>query len=89
MTGLTDCTQSGLTDTTGDCNDLDADANPGVESDPCIDGVDNDCDGRLDEDCEEITLGCGPLSAESLSEAVAFANVNHVESVYVLSLIHI
>jgi hypothetical protein len=33
----------------GDCDDGDADVNPGVASDTC-DGVDSDCDGTTDED---------------------------------------
>jgi len=33
----------------GDCDDDDASVNPGVSTDGC-DGLDNDCDGRVDED---------------------------------------
>jgi hypothetical protein len=33
-----------------DCNDTDPDINPG-EAEVCDDGIDNNCDGQIDEDC--------------------------------------
>ena len=37
----------------GDCDDANAEVHPGVQSDPC-NGVDDDCDGTVDEDPPEI-----------------------------------
>ncbi len=42
----------GFTNCEGDCNDLDLSAFPGA-SEVCGDGVDNDCDGRVDENVDE------------------------------------
>ncbi len=44
---------SGYTGTGGDCDDADADINPGAEE--ACDGADNDCDGDTDEDLKTET----------------------------------
>ncbi len=41
----------------GDCDDNDAEVYPG--RDEACDGVDNDCDLRVDEDCPEAPAGEG------------------------------
>lgn len=43
----------GYTENQGDCNDEDPAVHPGVAADGC-DGVDNDCDGMVDEDPESV-----------------------------------
>ncbi len=45
----------------GDCDDLAAEANPGVSSETCNDGLDNDCDGTHD--------GCGWDTDTTLEDA--------------------
>lgn len=46
--GFSVCTDgSGVTPTGDDCDDADADVNPGATED-CADGIDNDCDGASD-----------------------------------------
>jgi len=52
----------GWTTCDGDCDDGDADANPG-ETEVCGDGIDNDCDG--------LESGCGPMGTIDLSLADA------------------
>lgn len=47
-----------------DCDDSDANVNPG-EVEVCYDGVDNDCDGEVDENCDlvpSVVLSANPLS---------------------------
>ena len=41
----------------GDCNDLSARRSPEL-TDICGDGIDNDCDGEVDQTCAEDTGGC-------------------------------
>lgn len=45
--------------TSGDCNDNDPEINPSVVDVCNGDGVDNDCDGKNDEDCMVIDLAAG------------------------------
>ncbi len=44
-----DFDQDGYSVDDGDCDDAEPEVNPGVASDGC-DGLDNDCDGQIDED---------------------------------------
>ena len=49
--GATDvCPNAGFVDNGLDCQDADAGVNPGVDE-VCGDGIDNNCDGQVDEDC--------------------------------------
>lgn len=43
---------AGFVDQSGDCNDQNSSINPGVPE-GCFDNIDNNCDGRVDEDCGE------------------------------------
>lgn len=49
-----------------DCNDSEAATNPGA-SEICDDGVDNNCDGQIDEGCIVASNGC-----PCLNDAIAF-----------------
>jgi hypothetical protein len=51
--GTTDVDEDGWTVEEGDCNDNDASTYPGA-SELC-DGVDNNCDGVIDEGCKSTT----------------------------------
>ncbi len=58
----------GFTSCYGDCNDQNADVNP-LASDVCGDSIDNDCDGRIDEDgepevCDGIDNNCDGIIDE-------------------------
>ena len=48
MSEIACSTPSGYVTTTGDCDDTDPNVNPGVSPEAC-DGVDDDCDGTVDE----------------------------------------
>lgn len=56
-----------VTDAT-DCNDGDLDINPDAEE-VCGDGVDNDCDGEIDEGCASACPCAGVLDMESFYDA--------------------
>ena len=56
------CPQTGMVDNAGDCDDSDAGVNPGAEE-VCDDGIDNDCDGEIDEGC--AVAGACPCYSES------------------------
>ena len=63
-----------------DCNDTDATVNPGVSADSC-DGVDNDCDGVIDQDVDTIEPNdaSAPYYAGSLdAQGDSFTFVNYV-----------
>ena len=49
----------GFTPAEGDCDDQDPAVNPAMDE-LCGDGVDNDCDGQIDEGCQEecVVSGC-------------------------------
>ncbi len=46
-----------------DCNDRDADINPGA-AEVCSDGVDDDCDGVADDGCTTTEYHCGPITSD-------------------------
>jgi hypothetical protein len=46
-----DCDQDGFRPADGDCNDFNADTNPG-EAERCDDHDDNNCDGLFNEACD-------------------------------------
>ena len=48
-----DADADGFTVCGGDCNDADATVNPAA-TEVCADGIDNDCDGLIDEDCPVV-----------------------------------
>ena len=41
----------------GDCDDSNSSVNP-LEAEICSDGLDNDCDVDVDEDCDSVVYGC-------------------------------
>ncbi len=53
----------------GDCDDSDASANPGATEDP-TDGVDNDCDGEVDEGSLAVVCSDGTASYTSIQDAI-------------------
>jgi hypothetical protein len=55
-TDLEDLDHDGWTVEEGDCDDENPYVHPGWEEDP-DDGVDNDCDGRVDEEWSGVTVG--------------------------------
>ena len=51
--GLTDADADGFTVAMGDCDDNDGESYPGA-TERCGDQADNDCDGFVDETCDEL-----------------------------------
>jgi hypothetical protein len=64
----------------GDCDDLQASVHPGA-ADPC-DGLDNDCDGAVDEDHVALATECGvgACRAQGVLECVAGALVDSCQA---------
>lgn len=63
--GVVACTApDGYVGVDGDCDDADAGTNPGGEE-VCGDGLDNDCDGEIDEDCWSVNFGSCPVPTET------------------------
>jgi len=61
--GCTDADGDGVCASEGDCNDNDASVYPGA-SEVCFNGVDDDCDGQVDEGCSTT---CAPVGAPCVS----------------------
>jgi hypothetical protein len=61
LTEESDQDGDGISACKGDCNDLDATVNPGFSAELCFDGLDNDCNGTVDDGCpaEPPKGGCG------------------------------
>jgi hypothetical protein len=57
----------GWTTTDGDCDDLDDATAPDAEE-VCGDGIDNNCDGQVDEDCVVVAEECPCFTAADLQD---------------------
>src|SRR5262249_39814135 len=62
----------GYTSCGGDCNDHDASVHPGV-SDAVCNGVDDDCDGTVDEYYTPTPTQCGTAPCDSTGQLVCLA----------------
>ena len=63
-------------DACSDCDDLEPDANPGMDE-LCDDGIDNDCDDEIDEECVDDYNGAWTLEGPvAYSCAGGLVNVN-------------
>ena len=60
--GFTDNDQDGYTEDQGDCDDTDASASP--EGTEFCDGVDNDCNGLVDDYAEDATNWYGDFDGD-------------------------
>jgi hypothetical protein len=77
--GATDvCPNAGFVDNDDDCDDGDAAIYPGAEE-VCGDGVDNDCDGEVDEDC--LPDNCVAGEFEGHTYAICQGGKNYGEAV--------
>ena len=73
----TDADGDGFTVEEGDCDDNDIGVNPGREED-VFDGVDNDCDGRVDEEWSGVTVA--QQSRDRSSSIVVFDTVSRIDA---------
>ncbi|MEC7948022.1 MAG: putative metal-binding motif-containing protein [Myxococcota bacterium] len=75
--GGTDADGDGFTVEEGDCDDEDIRVNPAREEDP-FDGIDNDCDGRIDEEWSGLTVA--QQSRDRRSAIVVFDTVSRIDA---------
>lgn len=75
--GGTDEDGDGFTIEEGDCDDTDIGVNPAREEDP-FDGIDNDCDGRVDE--EWTGMSVAQQSRDGRSSILVFDTVSRVDA---------
>ncbi|MFO7962810.1 MAG: MopE-related protein [Desulfobacterales bacterium] len=75
MNSIQDCSApSGYVTDNTDCDDTDASVNPGA-AEVCDDGIDNDCDGEVDEGC---SVNQAPsFTADTIDEIDATENIDY------------